>query len=319
MDRESGGSVDPRRAFSVEVSGVGGPRNRSGLAAAVAVVAVAALVVGGLVSGQLFPVQQAAVAPSASVSSSILASAAPPSSASSSASTAPIVPVPTGPLTARVTASPVDVVALIASIPKSGTGPLAFVSGHLSSKPRPCETGAPLSECLTLRVDGLRAAQVIPDDTMGVWPGDPVPNETLVLLPRDGKLVYLGALVVDPAGIPRADVLAARLAAKPEHAPEALREADGMLVRGITYCIWEDRCPLGAPTLLATPPTSAGALDYAGAQAVALADDAFGIRPTATWTTGPFLVRVRANPGDEPPWQVVVLEDQSSILHVVIP
>jgi hypothetical protein len=140
MDRESGGSVDPRREFSVEVSGVGGPRNRSGLAAAIALVAVVALVVGGLVSGQLFPVQQAAVAPSVDASAAALASASPVPSPSPTA-----VPVPTGPLTARLTSSPVDVVALIASIPARGTGPLAFVAGHLSTRPKPCDVGSPLS------------------------------------------------------------------------------------------------------------------------------------------------------------------------------
>jgi hypothetical protein len=313
MDRESGDPLDPRRAYSVEVSGVGGSRNRSGLAAGVALVAVAALLIGGILAGQLFPVQQAAVAPLAQVTPQALSSppAPPPDS--------PIAPVPTGPLTARTTADALDVAALIASIPMHGTGPLAFVSGHLSTRPRPCGVGAPLSACRTIRIDGLRGAAVVPDDTMGSWPGDPVPGETLVLLPRDGRLVFLGALVIDPAGIPRADVLAARLAAAPMTAHMTLAEADGILVRGTAPCIWQDRCAPGAPTLLVVPPSGGWTMSFTGAQSVVVADGAFGIRASATWTTGPFLVRIRAEAADEPAWQVVALEDQSSILHVIIP
>ena len=305
--------TDRRRSYSVEVAGVGGPRNRPGRTAVAALVVVIALVAGGVVSGQLFPVQRSAVAPSASPAALESASTTP---APSPAPTA--VPVPTGPLTARVTASAVDVVALVASIPKHGTGPIAFVAGHLHSRPKPCDVGSPLSECLTLSIDGLRGATVVPDDTMLGWPGDPVGGDTLVLLPRDGKLVFVGSIRVDPAGIPRIDVLGARVAAAANHPQVALLETDGVLVQGAAPCLALVKCDLGAPTLFAQPPGGGWQMDFTGAVAVHLASGVFGVSSSAVWTTGPFLVRY--TPSDPNlPWQMVAREDQGSILHVVIP
>jgi hypothetical protein len=316
MDREPDGPIDPRRAYTVDVSGVGGPRNRSGLAAAVALVVVVAIVAGGIVSGQLFPVPQIAAVATAVPSGS--ASAGPSSSASAAApASRPPGPVPSGPLTARLTASPVDVMALVASIPGRGTGPLAFVAGHLTSRPKPCEAGSPLSACLSLRIDGLRDASVVPDDSMLGWPGDPGAGETLVLLPRDGKLVFLGSMRVDPRGIPRIDVLKARVAAAQVHAQVALYEADGVLYQDRAPCIAAS-CGQGEATLLATPPAPGGVPDYGNAQTVGLGPQVFGVTPGALWTTGPFLVRYVPSDPDLP-WRVVAREDQGSILHVVIP
>jgi hypothetical protein len=308
--------TDGRRAYRVEVAGVGGPRSRHGRAAAVALAVVAVLVVGGIVSSQLFPSAQARVAPSASLAA--LGSASPTAPAAPT-----VVPVPTGPLTARVAAVPVDVVALIAAIPRHGTGPLAFVGGRLHSTSRPCEPGAPLSACLTLHIDGLRAARVVPDDAMGSWPGDPAPGETLVLLPRDGRLVFLGSVVVDPAGIPRIDVLSARLAADPLRYGRplpSLHEADGNLVSGASTCAADGPCLAGAPALLAAPPSGALPTADTGAAVVLIEPGAFGVDAYAGQSTGPFLMRRRANPNDgAASWQVVAREDQGSILHVVIP
>ena len=315
MDPGWDGRTDRRGSFSVEVAGVGGPRNRPGRTAVVALVVVVALVAGGILSSQLFPVTKTAVAPSASP---VALDSASPSAAASASPT--VVPTPSGPLTARVTSSAVDVVALVASIPKHGTGPLAFVAGHLHARPKPCDAGSPLSGCMTLSVDGLRGATVVPDDSMVGWPGDPVTGETLVLLPRDGKLVFLGAIVVDPAGIPQIDVLRGRLATSPIADPhrDALHEADGILVNGGASCMSGLDCPEGLPTVLAIPPDAGTAIDTATAVPVRIVPGAFGIAETSVWTTGPFLVRTIVASGAEP-WQVVAREDQGSILHVVIP
>ncbi|MFN8631343.1 MAG: hypothetical protein U0838_13810 [Chloroflexota bacterium] len=316
MDRESGGSVDPRRAYRVEVSGVGGPRNRSGRAAAAALVTLVALVVGGLVSGQLFPVQQA-VAPAPSSSAVAIASA----TASPAPTPTPIL-IPDAPLTPRVTGWPVDIAALVAAIPEQGAGPLAFVAGRLHSTAHPCEPEAPLSECRTLRIDGLRAVEVVPDDAMRTWPGDPVLGETLVLLPRDGKLVYLGSLLVGASGIPRIDVLSATIRSSTASSGQlvpSLHEADGILARGIAPCMWQDRCPAGAAVLLPMAPPAGAAIDSTVAETVTVADSAFGVRPADTWTAGPFLLRIRTDLGPSCAWELAAIEDQGSVLHVVIP
>jgi hypothetical protein len=311
--------TDRRRAYSVDVAGLGGPRNRPGRAAVLALLVVVALVAGGILSSQLFPAQQTAIAPS--LSPLAVVSASPSTAPSASASAGPSVgPVPTGPLTARLTADPVNVVALIASIPRHGTGPLAFVAGHLHTRPRACDVGSPLSACMTIYIDGLRGTTVVPDDTMQGWPGDPVAGETLVLLPRDGELVFIGSIVVDSAGIPRVDVLQARMAATPpvSRTRGSLHEADGVLVNGGTSCFSGLDCPAGAPTVLTVPPDGGGAVDVAAALPVTILPGAFGISDTAVWTTGPFLLRSTVR-GDGLLWDVVAREDQGSILHVAIP
>ncbi len=309
--------TDQRRAYSVEVAGVGGPRSRGSRTPILAAVALVALIAGGILSSRLFPVDRGAISASPLPPPSAVAAVVSPSP-----SVAPI-PVPTGPLTARVASDPVDVAALIAAIPRHGTGPIAFVAGRLRSTPRPCEPGAPLSACLTIRIDGLRAARVVPDDTMGAWPGDPAPGETLVVLPRDGKLVFLGSVVVDPAGIPRIDVLSARLAADPLHVGQplpSLHEADGLLISGALTCSASGPCPAGAPALLVVPPDAALVTDFTDAAVVQIAPGAFGVDATSARTTGPFLMRRRANPNDGAvSWQVVAREGEGAILHVVIP
>jgi hypothetical protein len=171
---------------------------------------------------------------------------------------------------------------------------------------------------MSIHIDGLRGATVVPDDSMRGWPGDPVAGETLVLQPRDGKLVYLGALRVDPAGIPRIDVLEARIAAAKIHPQVALFEADGILVQGPAPCIAPVSCDPGAPTLFANPPGGGWQMDFTGAVPVKTSPGVFGIASTAVWTTGPFLVRYTPS-DDNLPWQLVAHEDQGSILHVVIP
>jgi hypothetical protein len=308
-----------RPSYSVDVAGVGGPRNRPGRSAIAALAVIAALVGGAILSSRLFPPAPAAVEPSALAQASAAASAASPAEAPSEGTP---IPVPSGPLTPRITADPVDVVALVAAIPKHGTGPLAFVDGHLHTRPRPCDVGAPLSACMSLYIDGLRGATVVPDDTMPIWPGDPVRGETLVLLPRDGKLVYLGYVLVDAAGIPRIDTLTATVASVPVGSSQlvpSLHEADGVLLNDSTPCSVGVPCDPDAQTLLAIAPGPNPIVDFTGAQAVRIVPGAFGIQPSAIWTTGPFLLRIRTDAGVGVAWDVVAREDQGSILHVVIP
>jgi hypothetical protein len=330
-DREDQAAHGPRavrRSYRVEAAGVGGPRGQQGRLATVALVAVLALVGGAIISSQLFPAGRGAVAAQDTAAPSDIAQdTAAPSAETRAAPFASVVPrrtpfpIPSAPLTPRVTADRVDVSALVAAIPRHGTGPLAFVSGRLRSTQRPCARGAPVSACFALQLDGFRGAKIVPDDTMSVWPGDPVLGETLVLLPRDGKLVYLGSLVVDPAGIQRIDVLTATMETVPVGPGQplpSLHEADGILVNGVTPCIGPATCPPGAPTLLAIPPSGGWEMDYTGAQPVRIVDGAFGIRPSAVWTTGPFLLRLRVD-ATRVAWEVVAREDQGSILHVTIP
>ncbi len=311
MDPGWDGPTDRRRSYSVEVAGVGGPRNRPGRTAALALVLVVALVGGGILSSQLSPAQHVAVAPSA----------LPVALSSPSASAAAATPVPSAPLTMRVTADPVDISALVAVIPRRGTGTLAFVDGRLHSTQRKCEPGAPLSACLVLRIDGLRGAKVVPDDAIGTWPGDPPQGETLVLLPRDGVLVYLGSLLVDAAGIPRIDALTAAMASpsagKARLLP-SLHEADGLLLNDVSPCVAGAPCATGGPVLLAVPPSIGQGPDLVGAVPVRIMDSAFGVGIGDIWVTGPFLLRIRTDSATVA-WDVVAREDQGSILHVVIP
>jgi hypothetical protein len=303
----------------VDVAGVGGPRNRPGRSAVTALAVIAALVGGAILSSRLFPAEPAAVEPSPIAEASVPASAASPAESPSGGTR---IPVPSGPLTPRITADPVDVAALVAAIPKHGTGPIAFVDGRLHTRPRPCDIGAPLSACMTLYIDGLRGASVVPDDTMPIWPGDPVRGETLVLLPRDGRLVYLGYLVVDAAGIPRIDTLTATVASVPIGSSQlvpSLHEADGVLLNTATPCSVGVPCDPGLQTLLAIAPGPNPLVDFTGAQPVRIVPGAFEIQPAAIWTTGPFLLRIRTDAGTGVAWDVVAPEDQGSILHVVIP
>jgi hypothetical protein len=297
---------------------------------------IAALVGGGILSSRLFPTEPAAVEPSALAEASAAASPAEAQPAGTP------IPIPSAPLTPRITAAPVDVAALVAAIPRHGTGPLAFVQGRLHSSSRPCDPGSPLSACLTLSIDGLRGATVVPDDTMPVWPGDPIRGETLVLLPRDGQLVYLGSLLVDALGIPRIDVLTAtteNAAAIPGGIGPSLYEADGALVSGAPSCPTGIACDPGGSILLAIPPSGPAyvdytgevpvrrvdpspgnwTLDFSGAEPVRIVPDAFGIPSSAVLTTGPFLVRRRTDPWRGITWDLVAREDQFSILRVVIP
>ncbi|HEY5629474.1 MAG TPA: hypothetical protein VIR16_08195, partial [Candidatus Limnocylindrales bacterium] len=257
--------------------------------------------------------------------------ALPPSPADASASPAAVAPSATpglgptpGPsprLTLRVTSSAVDVAALVAATPRRGTGPLAFVAGSLRSTPRRCPPNARLSACITLRIDGLRGLGVVPDDAMGSWPGDPPAGETLVLLPRDGQLVLLGSLVVDPAGIPSVeDVLARQVnnAASPGRDP-SLFEADGVLIDGAGACPPGNSCPGLVATLVANPPLAGPNAGQQFARPVGVAPGAIGISPgEGAWTTGPFLLRWSPRPAARE-WQVVAREDQGSVLHVLIP
>jgi hypothetical protein len=283
-------------------------------------------VAGGVVSSRLFPVESTAVAASAPV-------AAPASGAASIGDSAPptlgppartaAAPAPTGPLTPRSAGLSSDPGALVAAIARRGAGTLAFVSGRLHSAPRPCSPNAPLSTCLSLAIEGLPGATVVPDDRMAAWPGDPPPGETLVLLARDGKLVLLGSMVVESAGIPRIDVLGARLAADPlayERPLPSLHEVDGVLLSGAASCRASDPCRVGAPALLVVSPPDAAATDYQDAAVVQISPSPFGIDSGASRTVGPFLVRRRANPVDGAvSWEVVAREDQASVLQVVIP
>lgn len=313
-DADPPGGAGDRRAFRVDVVGVGGPRNRPGVTAVLALLAVLALVGGGIVSGQLFPVNHGATP--ATLADASPSAAAIDASASPGASAAPVA---SPRLTPRVVSSPVDVAALVAATPRRGTGPLAFVSGRLIATPRRCPVGAPLASCLTLRIDGLRGLVVVPDASLGPWRGDPK-GETLVLLPRDGHLVYLGSLVVDPAGIPTVEDLMSRLAPDPAALaqPPSLFEADGVLIDGAGDCPPGNSCagPLGV--LVANPPLAGPNAGQQAAIPVGVAPHALGISPgEGAWTTGPFLLR--RSPGDPLGWQVVAREDQGSVLHVVIP
>lgn len=297
-----------RRGYAVELAGVGGPHSRSGRTAASVLAALVALVVAAILLSRQFPVDAGPAAGGLS-----------DTSAAGSAATS-AAPVPSAPLTPRVNADPVDVAALVAAIPRHGTGPLAFVAGRLHSTKRRCEPDAPLSACLTLAVDGLRGARVVPDDTMTDWPGDPAPGETLVLLPRDGALVYLGSLAVDPAGIPRIDVLAASIADGTSSLAgrrPSLLEAAGVLVSRRASCPASGECPSDAPTLLAIVPSDGLRVDLTDAQPVGVVGGAFGVQ-AGGWTTGPFLLRQVAD-ANVIALDVVAREDQGSILHVVIP
>jgi hypothetical protein len=323
VDPDWGDGVPSRRSLSVDVAGVGGPQNRPGRTALAALVVVAALVGGGVLAGQLFPVDHGAAAASpgngTTPSASIEATAG-----AASESPGPLGSSPLIPLTPRIMASPVDVAALVAAIPRHGSGPLVFVAAQLHSTARPCEPGAPPSACLTLRIDGLHGVRVVPDDTMGTWPGDPVPGQTLVLLERNGELVFLGSVTLEPAGIPRIDVLSARLAADPVGYGQplpSLHEADGILVSGTAPCTASgSSCRADAPALLIVPPSDAQVSDFTDASVVQIAPGALGVDVASARTTGPFLMRRRANPNDGAvSWEVVAREDQGSILHVIVP
>lgn len=316
-----------RRAYRVEVSGVGGGRNRAGPKGLLVLIGVVALVALGIISSDLFPTAQGVVLPSLDPAQVLVspdpsgltpdgsdALPSPPESAG---------PVPSAPLTARVAEMAVDVAALIADIPHRGTGPLAFVAGRLHSSRRVCPLGAPLSACLSLRIDGIRGASVVPDDSMTSWPGDPAPGQTLVLLPRDGHLVYLGSLTVDSEGIPRIDVLEARLTAGPAsdgQPPSSLVEGDGLLLAQVSPCATGDACGGTNSALFAAATLGEGG-DLGSGVVVRVMPGALEAGNAAwldpTWIPGPFLLRYQ--PADATPWQVVAREDQGTILHVIIP
>ncbi len=318
METRDEGGGPGRRSFRVDVAGVGGPRNQASRTALVALVVLAAILGGGILAGQLFPVDQGVA--NASPSSG---TASPPASGLGVAIASPgsRQPVPSdglAPLTPRITASPVDVAALVAAIPRHGTGPLAFVAGRLVATPRPCGRDAPLSACLTLRIVGLHGVPVVVDDTMGSWPGDPPPGQTLVLLPRDGRLVFLGSLDASAAGIPRIDVLQAMTASDPATAATpfpSLREADGMLITDSGPCASGATCP---PLSAALMRPWRDLVDVSRGTGVTLAPGAFGVS-AGGWTSGPFLLRYRPDAEGWILWQVAAREDQGSILHVAIP
>jgi hypothetical protein len=311
FEDEAGGPG--RRSFHVDVAGVGGPRNQASRTALVALVVLAAILCGGILAGQLFPVDQGVA--NASPSSG---TASPPASGLGVAIASPVPSGGLAPLTPRITASPVDAVALVAAVPRHGTGPLAFVAGRLVATPRPCGRDAPLSACLTLRIVGLRGVPVVADDTMGSWPGDPPPGQTLVLLPRDGRLVFLGSLDASAAGIPRIDMLQAITASDPAAAATlfpSLREADGMLITDTGPCASGASCPPLSAALLRP---WRDLVDVSRGTGVTLAPGAFGVS-AGGWTSGPFLLRYRPDAEGWILWQVAAREDQGSILHVAIP
>ena len=315
-----------RRGYRVAVAGVGGPQNRPGRNAAGALLAVVVVLAGGVLLSRLAPADRGLVSPSASSAVAFASSA--PSSSSPERPSAP-TPAASGlltarplgiPLTPRLLGNQVGVAALVAAVPRRGTGPLAFVEGQLTSATRPCGAGAPLSACLTLRIAGLSDATIVPDDTMAYWPGDPGPGETLVLVPRNGRLVFLGSLVVNPAGIPPIDTLQALLAADPASAANelpSLHEADGILSATIDPCGGTTSCrpaAIGSPLLLSTAPDGSGITSMTPVEVV---PQAVGVRSAGS-TGGPFLLRHLAV-SIGPVWEVVAREGPGSILHVVIP
>ena len=337
MDSDRDDPGDRRRSYSVPVAGVGGRRHRPWRTAVIVLAVVAALVAGGVMSSRLFPVVTAvdpsALAPASAVAL-VWASASPGGPASPrpspratastrpAASASPVAVTPIASMTPRGAGKRADATALVAAIPLPGEGPLAFVTGRLRSEPQPCDPGAPLSACVSLSIEGLRGVTVIPDDTLTAWPGDPPAGEALVLLARDGQLVFLGALAVAPAGIPRIDVLGARLAADPlGYEPSAsLHEVNGLLLSGGAACTGSGTCYARAPDLLIVPPKDAQTANSAEGALIQVAPGAFGVDLTALRTPGPFLVRRRADPvSGRVSWEVVAREDQASIVHVVIP
>jgi hypothetical protein len=308
--------VDPeergRGSLTVEVASVEGGRRPGRSRRAAQLVAIAVLVVLALAvaSSRLFPVQPdtivlpSLVPPSAAASPSI-----PPDGSPSSA--------PAEVLTPRVVGVAVDVSALVAAVATGRDGPLAFLAGILRITPRRCEVEATASACYELSIDGLRGVRVVPDDGLAVPMRQPGAGEVLVLLPRAGRLVYLGSLVEDPAGIPRIDAFATRLApGGPLLAGRGptLYEADGRLIRLSHDCPETASCPPSSWLLSGGAGLDAQANDVVDA---AVAPGAFGIVSNVGAASGPFLLRPGTTPGAS--WIVVAREDQAKVLHVLIP
>jgi hypothetical protein len=297
---------------SVDGGGRRGGSRRAALLAGMAVVAVLALAVA---SSRLFPVERDAfVTPSEVPSASVPIAGVPSPLASPRGSPAPS---PVVAMTPRVAADPLDVSALVAAVRAGKDGPIAFVSGLLHITPRRCDPGAPASACYLLAIDGLRGVRVVPDDGLAMPMRQPAGGEALVLLPRAGRLVYLGSLVVDPGGIPRIDGLIAQLA---RHGPAiagtgpTLYEADGRIIRLSHDCPETASCPPASWLFGALQPPDNLVVGVVDASVV---DGAPGLDASVEWASGPFLLR----PGTvtSASWIVLAQEDQAAILHIVIP
>lgn len=311
--------VDPedrdRRALTVDVTSVDGAGRRVRSLRAAQLMAVAIVVVVGLAlaSSSLFPVERPTLPPFAS--GAVPSAGGLPSPVSSPGDSAAQDPAIV--MTPRILGVALDVSALVASARTNAPDTIAFVSGHLRIAPRRCDAGGTASACFRLSIDGLRGVSVVADDRLLMPMRQPGGGEVLVLVPRAGRLVYLGSVVVDPAGVPRIDGLIARLVA---HGPlnagtgPTLYEADGRIIRLSHDCPETASCPPASWLLGALQPQDNDVVAIVDATVVA---DAPGMPSDTGWTSGPFLLRPGTDKGAS--WVVVAREDPATILHVVIP
>jgi hypothetical protein len=316
--------VDPDerapRSLAVEVASVdgGGRRGGSRRAALLAAIAVVAVIAVAVASSRVFPVERGpVVSPPAGPSAS-------PAAVVASLAASPVTTPDTSPtddplltFTPRVVRPPLDAAALVAAVAARKDGPIAFVSGILRITPRRCEAGASPGTCFRLSIDGLQGVGVVPDDGLAVPVRQPGAGEILVLLPRAGRLVYLGSMVADPRGIPGIDGLLMQLARQgplSDAARPTLYEADGRLIRLSHNCPGTASCPPPSWLLGAAQPPDSRVVGVVDATLLAGAP---GIPGDALLSSGPFLLRLGTGEGAS--WVVVAREDQASVLHIVIP
>ena len=277
---------DPRlREMDVPVVPLGarGSSRRGAIAAVLVTSALTALIA----AGSLFPVRPPPIASPVDVPLGTPAATGAPGPADTPR------PMPLRGMTPRLESAALDVSALVAGV-RDGTfaGRLVFLAGRIHATPRSCRNGAALSACITLSIDGLRGLQVIPDDAIGAWSDDPGPGSALVLEDMGGRLVYLGSVVVDPAGIPGIDVLTGPdPIAPPGSGPgPTLVEVDGWLVSAAPCGEDTTSCPQPAGFLAPTGPGD-GLLGMSGGVPVIAPPRITDFGRRATWWSGPFLVR----------------------------
>lgn len=308
-----------RGAAEFEVASLGGGRRGRGpgAAAAVVVMAIGLLVGGGLLSNALFP-----PAPSLTPASSTEGAVAP------TPSLALDTPGPLNPsdppqprLTVRPASRMVDVATLVAGVRDgSYSNKVIFVSGRLRATSKGCSGTAPAPACFTLRIDGLRGLNVVPDAGLGGWIGEPAVGTVLALLVAGNDLVYLGALVVSDAGIPGVGYVTGdfNTPGSTLTPPTNLVEADGLLAMNQDVGCRGSMSTCGRPAPQLLPTTQLGTTKawYGTAIDILMALNLPGVNPADNWIEGLFLLR---RTGVVPGWEVVARETADSVVSVVLP
>jgi hypothetical protein len=173
-------------------------------------------------------------------------------------------------------------------------------------------------------VDGLPLDVVASTSARGAIGGIP-DDAVLVLAVRDGRLVYLGSLVVHADGSPSLGELDSGAGERAGLVRPSLEDASGWLVIK-PACI--STTPSASPSCDRPPfiaddePLEGGILRSDRGQTVVLSPSVWGVDPAVdTVSAGPFLVQHMDRPGGPSPeaWEVIARYDPARSVRIVIP